>query len=1416
MALLNARRRRGAGRGLHTLERGPLRCEPLEDRRLLDALGCEVLKATDDAFEDDDVSEQARLILPGEAPQVHSIYPVGDVDWIKFTISETSAVVLETDGPSGGDTQLWLYGPNDPARQVAFNEDGGNGWYSRIVTVVEPGTYYGKVGEYGNNNALDSYTLALTATPLSQLRDAYEVDDTADQARVLTAGAASQVHSIHSPSDVDWLRFTVSQPLRASLTIDRPEGSAWLSVKAYGPDSTTAQVLSTSVNDYQEAVQFDVRPGTYYVRIAAYYSTDICERYTAALTLTPLPDLDVVSLAVLGEEPLALGEPATLVWTVENIGPAPTHTWAAGGDSMWSDQVYLSEDAVLGGDVYLTSWYYSSEALQPGQRYNGADEVTLPRDARWGGKRAYLLVVADGGRSEAELDETNNVAALAVELAPFVAITDPYEGQFVDTSHPVTLGFTGCDAQQVAQIDLAVDEDADPRNGTGHQWILQGESETDAQGRTISYTFSNLTPRQEPYYVWARLRGPDRTAYSQPIPIYMYPLAAVSVDPLNDTIGGDEYEVFGVEAAQAGHQIHFRIRTNYDPASKAGSGGDIRIESGGTVYGLALSGHSVDDGSRVIAGDLYVGAEFRMGSVVGNVPAFIRSYTAHISHRSWVTYHETTGDVDWGFEIEGGFEIEAVGGYATGQIVIRWSMWCGNDTDDVPIDPEEPPENHPPIAVNDPYFIPQDALQWTIPADRGVLANDSDPDGDRIVALWLDGPANGVLELYPNGSFVYQPNRGFRGTDCFRYQAYDGQDVSNIAVVQLDVGLNVPPITLPNQYPTVCGGVFISPNSVLDNDVDPNGDSLSARVLVQAMHGWVTMSPTGHFIYQPAVGFHGIDTFTYGASDSEYETRGLVTILVYCQEPIIRRNYNLNINPNNPPPLWQPAPYLPPGVPNPTPIFPNRGTILGGPGLKGETDKSATDYTLVLCDEALRPLATSRLVEGRQRIDWEITPNATYAIRVLGTEQTVPVTLCNLVNVEANGVTVYGTDQADQIEILMGQPRLTVNGVSYPIEGLWTRRVTVLGGDGRDQLTLIGSTEDQTATLSGASGTITLAGWTIEFSKVESVILDGGGGNDAITLSDSAGNDTLTATPRQVTFAAGYCTYQVQNYDTVHVRATRGGRDRAELYDGPGNDTFLARPTYAIMTGLGYWTRATGFEEVTGYGTGGGINGARMYDSSGNDVFEARQTNTTMTGPGYKNTAQAFRSVYAYAFSAGNDVAHLYGTSTDDTLVGRPSYAQITGRYYTRLARAFDQVYAHASAGRDFAYLYDSEGDDTFIGRREEAILSGRGYALHAELYEVVRGTGSQGNDVADLYAAAAGDRFDTAGADTRLFGADYTIIARAFDTVRTHSIGSKTAAVDAALLDAAAWDGQRWATAGLEKSLQRPPEPTRRLSLFP
>lgn len=99
------------------------------------------------------------------------------------------------------------------------------------------------------------------------------------------------------------------------------------------------------------------------------------------------------------------------------------------------------------------------------------------------------------------------------------------------------------------------------------------------------------------------------------------------------------------------------------------------------------------------------------------------------------------------------------------------------------------PDNFPPIANPDTYQVGAGGT-LNVPAP-GVLANDTDPEGDGLTAELINQVSNGMLLFNSDGSFQYTPNPGFIGVDSFNYVANDGTSDSGPATL---VTINVVPL----------------------------------------------------------------------------------------------------------------------------------------------------------------------------------------------------------------------------------------------------------------------------------------------------------------------------------------------------------------------------------------------------------------------------------------------------------------------------------------------------------------------------------------------------------------------------------------------------------------------------------------------
>ena len=174
-----------------------------------------------------------------------------------------------------------------------------------------------------------------------------------------------------------------------------------------------------------------------------------------------------------------------------------------------------------------------------------------------------------------------------------------------------------------------------------------------------------------------------------------------------------------------------------------------------------------------------------------------------------------------------------------------------------------------PTGVDDEYVVSEDET-LEITGDEGVLANDSDAEGDSLAAVLITPAAHGVLDLRSDGSFTYTPEENFDGPDSFRYVAAGGARSSEPVLVRIGVSeVNDPPLASEDYYLAIADQeLVIGPEGgVLLNDVDVDSLSLSVSVTRVPAHGQLMMNEDGSFSYMPSPGFSGSDSFTYRVSD---------------------------------------------------------------------------------------------------------------------------------------------------------------------------------------------------------------------------------------------------------------------------------------------------------------------------------------------------------------------------------------------------------------------------------------------------------------------------------------------------------------------------------------------------------------------
>lgn len=218
----------------------------------------------------------------------------------------------------------------------------------------------------------------------------------------------------------------------------------------------------------------------------------------------------------------------------------------------------------------------------------------------------------------------------------------------------------------------------------------------------------------------------------------------------------------------------------------------------------------------------------------------------------------------------------------TAQITLTVTDEHGGTIDDS-FDVTVTPVPDAPIATDDAYGVDEDDI--LIVDAPGVLANDTDADGDVLAMALIDEPQHGVLTVHGDYSFAYRPAADFSGTDGFTYRASDGTADSGVATATITVrSVNDVPVAAADTYEVGEDGVLhVAAPGVLANDGDAEGSPLTAVLESAPAAGDVTLHGDGSFDYSPTADVNGTDTFTYRADDgTDQSSTTTVSITVHA------------------------------------------------------------------------------------------------------------------------------------------------------------------------------------------------------------------------------------------------------------------------------------------------------------------------------------------------------------------------------------------------------------------------------------------------------------------------------------------------------------------------------------------------------
>jgi outer membrane lipoprotein-sorting protein len=151
-----------------------------------------------------------------------------------------------------------------------------------------------------------------------------------------------------------------------------------------------------------------------------------------------------------------------------------------------------------------------------------------------------------------------------------------------------------------------------------------------------------------------------------------------------------------------------------------------------------------------------------------------------------------------------------------------------------------------------------------------ILGNDTSTTGSLSV-LGVT-PQQGKVIVNGDGSVTYTPAVNFHGADSFTYIAGNGISGAASATVTVQVtAVNDLPLAVKDSATTA--EETAKTISILANDSDVDGDTLSVTALTLPSNGVASLNLNGTVTYTPTKDFNGIDTFAYTLSDGKGGSR---------------------------------------------------------------------------------------------------------------------------------------------------------------------------------------------------------------------------------------------------------------------------------------------------------------------------------------------------------------------------------------------------------------------------------------------------------------------------------------------------------------------------------------------------------------
>ena len=175
-----------------------------------------------------------------------------------------------------------------------------------------------------------------------------------------------------------------------------------------------------------------------------------------------------------------------------------------------------------------------------------------------------------------------------------------------------------------------------------------------------------------------------------------------------------------------------------------------------------------------------------------------------------------------------------------------------------------------------------------------VLANDMVAGDGSLRISAVSVPGHGAVNVLPDQTIRYVPQRGFVGIDSFNYTIVDEAGSSATATVTVKVlASNSEPLAVSDAFTIEADATTIL--AVLNNDSDPEGGPLQVVGFTMPSHGELAFNPDKTFTYTPDAGYQGPDQFSYTIRDGQGASAAASVVLDIVEIGRERHRYRRSI-----------------------------------------------------------------------------------------------------------------------------------------------------------------------------------------------------------------------------------------------------------------------------------------------------------------------------------------------------------------------------------------------------------------------------------------------------------------------------------------------------------------------------------------